>query len=62
MKAGKRGSGFLLPTMTSYDVTAHVLRFGSCFELSKVANVDCFDDVSGFGVFSRVSRFGPLKA
>ena len=47
---------------TSFVVAARFPSFGSCSELSKMANADCFDDVSGFGVFSKISRFGPLKA
>ena len=48
--------------VTSSGVAARVPTFGSCSELFKTANTDCFDDVSAFGVFSRVSRLGHLKA
>ena len=47
---------------TFFDVAARVLRFGLCSELSKAANADCFDDITGFLVFPRISRFGLFKA
>ena len=62
MRGHERVFGFCLPAATSSFVAARVPSFGSYFELSKVANANCFDDVSRFGVFSRISRFGPLKA
>ena len=60
--ACERGFRLYLLDVTSSSIVACVLRLRSCFELSKVASVDYFDDVSGFGVFLRVFRFGPLKA
>ena len=50
------------PVMTSSGVDAWFPKFGSCSELSKAANADCFDDITGFLVFPRISRFRPLKA
>ena len=46
--ARERGFGFRLLTTTSSDVAARVPKFGSCSELSKAANADCFDDISRF--------------
>ena len=52
VRASERGFGFRLSTMTFSSVAAHVPKFGSYFELSKAANANYFDDVSGFwGVF-----------
>ena len=48
--------------MTSSSEVARVPSLMSCSELSKVANTDCFDDVSGFRVFLRIFRFEFLKA
>ena len=59
VKARERGFGFHLSTAISFGVATRVPRFGSCSELSKTTNADCF---GVFGVFLRISRFGNLKA
>ena len=46
--ARERGFGLRISATTSSGVAARFPRFESCFELSKAANVDYFDDVSGF--------------
>ena len=47
--------------MTSSDEAIRVPNLMSCSKLSKTANANCFDDVSGFEVFLKISRFGFLK-
>ena len=59
VRASERGFGFRLSTVTFFGVATRVPRFGSCFELSKATNAECF---GVFGVFLRISRFGHLKA
>ena len=62
MRARERGFGLRLLATTSSGIATHVPKLGFCFELSKATNVDYFNDVSGFEVFLKVSRFWPLKA
>ena len=62
MRARERVFGFHLLATTSSGIAARVPSFGSCSELSKTVNADCFDDITVFLVFPRISRFGPLKA
>ena len=50
VRAREKVSGFHLSTVTSSGVAARVPRFGSCSELFKATNADCFDDVLGLGV------------
>ena len=62
LRARERVSDFHFSMMTSSDAATHVPSFGFCSELSKVANANYFDDISRFRVFSKIFRFGLLKA
>ena len=61
VRARERGFGLRILAMTSSGVATHFPRFGSCSKLSNAVNADCFDDIIGFLVFFRISRFGLFK-
>ena len=61
VRARERGFGLCISTTTSFGLAVHFSKFRSCFELSKAANANCFDDITGFLVFPKIFRFGLFK-